>query len=415
MDLPGYRRFWAASTVSVFGTYVTSLAVLILAAVGSRATATQMGLLNAAGFAPYLLFGLVAGVVSDRYRRKPLLVGADLGRAVLLCAIPALYLGDLLSLPVLMLLVAAIGTLSLFFDAANQAFLPSLVPARLLTSANARLEQSGAVAQAAGPLLAGVLIKAVGAPLAIVVDAASYLVSGLMLATVRVQEVGSRAAERRGVLTELREGISWVYRHRMLAPMAVSGHLWFLSHSVLTTVYVLYLLRGPQSGGLGLDEFQLGVTYACAGAGAVLGGAAANPCGNRFGAGRSIVGSRALMPVPWLLIVLAIPGPVGWTMVIAGQFLFWVSMGLESPIEMAYRQCVTPDRLQGRMNTTMRSLNRGAIVVGAPVGGLLADATTYRTALWVGIAGLVASATFLGLSPFRHARLADRVPTGGLT
>jgi MFS family permease len=411
VDLPGYRRFWTASTVSIFGSYVTGLALQILAAVTLHATATQLGLLNAVRFAPYLLFGLVAGVISDRYRRKPLLVGTDLGRAVLLCAIPALYAGGLLSLPVLMLLVAATGTLSLFFDAADQAFLPSLVPERLLTSANARLEQSDAVAQSVGPLLAGVLIKAVGAPVAIVVDAASYLVSGLILATIPVKEAAVPRAARRSLLTELREGTSWVYRHRMLAPMALSGHLWFLSHSILVTVYVIYLLRGSQSGGLGLNEFQLSVTYACAGIGAVLGGAAANRCASRFGAGRSMVVTRTLMPLPWLLVASAAPGPAGWAMAAAGQFLFWIPMGVESPNEMAYRQSVTPDRLQGRMNTTIRSLNRGAVVVGAPLGGLIADATTYRTALWVGIAGLAASAAVLGLSPFRHADHA-RKPDG---
>jgi MFS family permease len=234
--------------MSIFGSYVTSLALQILAAVTLHATATQLALLNAARFAPYLLFGLVAGVISDRYRRKQLLVGTDLGRAVLLCAIPALYACGLLSLPALMLLVAATGTLSLFFDAADQAFLPSLVPERLLTSANARLEQSDAVAQSAGPLLAGVLIKAVGAPVAIVVDAASYLASGLILATIPVKEAAVPRAERRSLLTELREGTSWAYGHRMLAPMALSGHLWFLSHSILITVYVLYLLRGSGPG-----------------------------------------------------------------------------------------------------------------------------------------------------------------------
>jgi MFS family permease len=403
LELPGYRRFLAASTVSIFGTYFTTLALQILAAVTLHATATELGILNAARFLPYLLFGLFAGVIVDRHRRKPLLVGTDLGRAVLLCAIPALYAAGLLTLPALVLLVAAIGTLSLFFDAADQAFLRRLVAPAQLTSANARLEQADAVAQSTGPLLAGALIKAVGAPVAIVVDAVSYLVSGLVLATIKVDEPTAPPAERRGVFAELREGTSWVYRHRMLAPMAVSGHLWFLAYSVLSTVYVLYLLRGPGSGGLRLNEFQLGLTYACAGVGAVLGGALANRCGVRFGAGRTMIAGRTLQILPWLLVPLAMPGTAGLVIVAASQFLFWIPMGIDGPNEMAYRQSVTPDRLQGRMHTTIRSINRTAIVVGAPLGGLVADATSYRTALWVGIAGLAASAAVLGCSPFRHA------------
>jgi len=150
-QLPGYRRLWAAATVSSFGTYVTALALQILAAVTLHATATQLGLLNAARWLPYLLIGLLAGVLVDRYRRKPVLVGTDLGRAALLCAVPLLYLAGRLSIPALIVVVAAFGTLSLFFDAADQSFLPRLVPARLLTPANARLEQSDAVAQTARP------------------------------------------------------------------------------------------------------------------------------------------------------------------------------------------------------------------------------------------------------------------------
>lgn len=189
----------------------------------------------------------------------------------------------------------------------------------------------------------------------------------------------------------------------MLAPMALTGHAWFLFHSMLGTVYVLYVLRGPGSGGVGLGAFALGLTYACAGLGAVLGRAAATRSGRRFGAGRTMVATRALMPLAWLLVPLATPGPATLGLLAGGQFLFWVLMGVEGPNELAYQQSVTPDGLQGRMNTTIRSLNRGAIVVGAPLGGIIADATTYRAALWVGIAGLAASALALACSPFRNA------------
>ncbi|GIE93729.1 MFS transporter [Paractinoplanes rishiriensis] len=408
-DLPDFRLLWTAGTVSVFGSHVTLLAVQVLAAVVLQASATQMGLLSAAGVVPYLLMGLIAGVISDRYRRKPMMVGTDAGRALLLCVIPLLYAVGQLTFPALLIVVAAIGVLSLFFDASAQAFMPTVVRSPgLLTAATARAEQSAAVAQTAGPLLAGVLIRTVGAPVAFLIDAVSFAVSGLLISRIRVGETVRPAAGRRGLWAELREGLAWVYQHRMLAPMALSGHLWFLAHSVLIAVFVLYQLRGPADGGLGLNEFQLSVTYAGAGLGAVLGGAAANRCSVRFGPGRTMVATRVLMPLPWLLVAFAVPGPAGWAMLIAGQFLFWIAMGVEGPNELAYRQSVTPDRLQGRMNTTIRSLNRGMIVIGAPAGGLLADATSFRTAVWAGIGGLVLSAAYLALSPFRHADLPGR-------
>jgi len=154
---------------------------------------------------------------------------------------------------------------------------------------------------------------------------------------------------------------------------------------------------------------HLGVTYACAGLGAVLGGAVAGRAGLRFGVGRTMIVTRALMPLTWLAVPLAAPGPAAVAVLAAAQLLYWLAMGIEGPNEMGYRQSVTPDRLQGRMNTTIRSFNRAAIVVGAPLGGVIADAAGYRTALWVGIAGLTVSAVALACSPFRHARHSDAI------
>jgi MFS family permease len=398
--LPGYGRFWAASTVSSFGTPVTAFALQILALETLHASTTQLGLLNAARWAPYVVLGLVAGVLVDRYRRKPVLVATDLGRAALLCVLPVLAFADLLTMSALALVVFVFGVLALLFDAADQSFLPRLVPRELLTTANARLEQSDAAAQTAGPVLAGGLIKVVGAPVTILFDAVSYLVSGLLLASIPATEPAPRNVERRRMRVELREGLTYVYRHRMLAPAALSGHLWFLANSMLGTVYLAYGLRE-----LRLSEFWLGVTLASASVGAVLGGAFAEWAGRRFGAGRVSIMAHVVMPVAWVLVPLARSGPAAVALLAAAQFITWATMGAASPNEMSYRQSVTPDRLQGRMNTTIRSLNRGMIVVGAPLGGILADTAGYRTALWTGIAGLVGAALILICSPFRHAKV----------
>ena len=401
VDLSGYVRLWTASTVSSFGTHVTTLALQILAAVTLHATAFELGLLNAARWAPYLMFGLVAGVLVDRYRRKPMLVATDLGRAVVLSVIPLLYVADRLSMETLALSVFAFGVLSLLFEAANQSYLPRLVPRELLTSANARLEQSGSVAQTTGPLLGGLLIKTVGAPVAILFDALSYLFSGLLLASIAAPEPGP-TSERRNLRTELREGLAWVYRHRTLAPMALTSHIRFLFANMLSTVYVIYALRE-----LNIGAFGLGVSYAFAGIGAVLGGALSGWAGRRFDVGPTMVVTRALVPLAWLLMPMATAGPTALWAASATQFTMWLALGAESPTEMGYRQTVTPDRLLGRMNATIRSLNWGMIAVGAPLGGLLADTAGYRTALWIGIAGLALAVLALGLSRFRDARLAD--------
>jgi MFS family permease len=409
VDLPAFRRVWAAATVSSFGTYVTTLALQVLATDTLRATALQLGLISAARWLPYLLIGLYVGVLVDRHRRLPVLVGTDFGRAVLLCLIPSLYAAGLLGIPVLIAIVAAFGTLSVFFDAADQSFLPRVVPASSLTTGYARLEQSDGVAQTTGPLLAGVLVRTVGAPMAILVDAVSYVVSGLFLVGVRVAEPPAPATSRSSVRSELREGVAWVYRHRTLASMAAAGHIWFLAHSVLSTVLVVYVLHDPARGGLGLGPVQLGVVYAAAGVGAVLGSSLASPAGSRLGVGRVMVATYWVMPAAWSILPLVRPGPVALAMAAGSQFVVWTAMGADGANELAYRNAVTPGRLQARMNTTIRSVNRGAIVIGAPLGGFIADAAGYRPALWVGVAGLVAAAVVLSASPFRSASMSDAV------
>jgi MFS family permease len=150
LSQPGYGKFWTADTVSAFGTYVTQVALPVLALLTLRASALELGFLRAAQWAPYLAFGLIAGVLVDRYPRKPILVGTDLARAALLALIAALAFAGSMTMPLLIGLVAVFGAMSLFYEAAHQSFLPRLVPTQLLTDANARMSQSGSVAQSAG-------------------------------------------------------------------------------------------------------------------------------------------------------------------------------------------------------------------------------------------------------------------------
>ena len=219
-DCPGYRRVWTASTISGFGSYVTNLAIGVLIVLTTHGGAADVGLVNAARWFPYLLLGLVAGVLVDRARRRPLLVATDLGRGILLFAVPLLAVTHSLHIVWLMVLIALFGLMSLVNDAAFQSFVPRLLPPRLLTSAHARLDQSDAVAQTSGPALAGALISLVGAPVAVLVDAVSYLVSGLLLWRVTVTEPASPPMSTPRVRRDAVEGLRWVYRppHSALWP-----------------------------------------------------------------------------------------------------------------------------------------------------------------------------------------------------
>lgn len=399
-ECPGFGRVWMASTISGFGTYVTTLAIQVLVVLTLHEGAGGVGLVSSARWLSYPLFGLVAGVVVDRSRRRPLLVATDIGRGLLLIGIPVLALTHHLSLAVLIVFMALFGLLSLLNDAAFQAFVPRLVPGYLLTPAHARLDQSDAVAQTSGPALAGGLVSLLTAPLAVIVDAVSYLVSGLLLLGTPVVEPPSTAMSVRGIRREAADGLRWVYRHPTLRPLALGTHGWFLCSAVAGAILPAFALRT-----LGLSPFGLGLALAAAGVGGLAGSLAAPRLGARFGAGRVIIVSRVITGTAWALMALSTNHGSGWGLFGTGQLLLGFSLGAQNSNEMGYRQAVTPDALQGRMNATMRSINRTMIVVGAPAGGFLGDMVGFRTMLWAASGGFLVVAGALGLSRVRDARI----------
>ncbi|WP_367135610.1 MFS transporter [Saccharothrix sp. HUAS TT1] len=397
---PGFARFWAADAVSLAGTHVTALALKAVAVLTLGASATAVGMLEAARWLPYLLFGLVAGALVDRGRRMPVLIGADLARAAVLALVPLMAFTGTLTMPLLIALVFVFGALSLFHDAAHQSFLPVLVPTARLTDANARMEQTRSAAQGFGPLVGGALVKLIGGPLAILVDAVSYLVSGLVLATLRKLEPPVEPPPERDLRAEVREGLRWVYRHEVLRPLAFATHAWFLFTSMVSAIYTVLVLDE-----LRFDAFLFGVTFAVGGFGGLLGASLSGAAGRRFGVGPVIVAARWLPPAAYALAPLATSGGTGFALLCAAQFVFFLSIGLDGPVEMGYRQSITPDRLLGRMNATMRSVNRGMVVFGALAGGLLADWLGTRPALWTAVVGLVGQAVWITSSAVRTARL----------
>lgn len=414
---PAFVRFWAASTVSDFGTHLTTVALSVLILVTMDGTALDQGTVNAARWLPYLIFGLLAGIWVDRFRRRTVLVAGDLGRAAILAALCVLGLLGLASVPVLVGLMFLFGVLALASDAAHQSFLPQLVRRPQLVRANARLQQSETVAQASGGAVAGALVALLSAPLALLIDAVSYLLSGLVLLTVPSQAPVPTSTTT--VRTRIAEGLRWVYGHRMLRPMALSTHVWFIGSAMLGTVLPALVLNDLRLGALGL-----GLILGGAGVGAVLGTTLSSGFGDRWGTGRVMVAARLTQPAA-VVVVLVAPliadgqtggGNVGnwppavWAAflcAVGGQFLYGLALGAEGPVEMGYRQAVTPDALMARMSATMRSVNRGMIVIGAPLGGALATVFGAVVALGFAATVMLGAALILALSPFRTASAAD--------
>src|SRR5204863_8098676 len=173
-----FLKYWTASAVSDVGSQITALALPLIGALTLAATPWQMGLLGAAGGAPILLVGLFAGVWVDRLRRRPVLIAADVGRALLLLTIPLASMAGLLTIPLLCVVALLVGALNVLFDIAHLAFLPVLVSREQIVDGNAKLEVTAAGAQAVGPSVGGALIGLLGAPFAVLLDALSFLVSG---------------------------------------------------------------------------------------------------------------------------------------------------------------------------------------------------------------------------------------------
>lgn len=397
----GFRRFWAAGAVSSFGTYVTLLALQTLAVLTLDGTAQDVGWLNSARWLPYLVLGLVVGALVDRGRRRPILIATDLAQAVLLTSIPALWAVGVLSLPLLLVIVAGYGSASLINGAALMSIIPRLVPAEHLQRAHSRIDGADAVAQTTGPALGGWLVKLVGAPLAVLVDAASYLFSAAMIARVPIEEPAPAATRLPSLRREVSEGLRWVYRTSGLAILAIATHIWFAANAVLGAVLAPYVLVT-----LALSPLQFGIITALAGVGGVLGAVTSGAGGRRLGTGGAIIAAHAASTAGVAGMVFAGLGTHGWAaaaIVGAGQAFHGFGIGFSNSHEMSYRQALTPDGLQARTNTTMRSFNRAVIVVVAPLGGLLADHLGMRPALILASAVFAVAVVVLAASPLREA------------
>ncbi|MDX6360970.1 MAG: hypothetical protein QOH37_4024 [Nocardioidaceae bacterium] len=398
-----FLRYWRADAVSGFGTYITLLALQTLVVLTLHGSATEVGWLNSARWLPYLVVGVVVGALVDRRPRRPVMVATDLAQAALLAVIPLLWWLGVLSFPALLVIVLAYGTASVIHSAATMSLLPRLVPREHLQRAHARVDGADAVAMSAGPALGGLLVSALGAPVAVLADAASYLYSAVTVSRIEVSEPPARTgATTSSLLLEIRDGIRWIYHGSGLVTLSVYTHVWFAGNAVIGVVVAPYALRM-----LGLTPFQFGLVGALGGVGALLGAGITTRVGLLLGTGRTIIACHTITTVGVLVMVAAATPSSAWASLAvlgAGQGLYGLAMGMSNSHEMSFRQLMTPDELQARTNSTLRSLNRAVMVVGAPLAGILADAWGIRPTLLVAAAIFAVSAAGLAATPFRTVR-----------
>jgi MFS family permease len=396
-----FLKLWSGETISLFGTQVTVLALPLVAVLTLGVGAQELGLLNAARFAPFILITLLAGAWVDRRRRRPVLVSTNIGRAFLVALVPAAALADVLRIELLYLVGFLAGVLTVFFDVAYQSYLPSLIGRSQLTAGNSRLEASRSAAEVGGPGVGGVLVQVVGAPYALLVDAVSFLVSGLMLSSIEREEPSSsRDAAAPPAWSAIRDGFRFTFSNRYLRPIAGEAATFNLFEQTIMTVFVIYAVRE-----LELSAGLLGLIISVGAAGAFLGAVAAPYPARRYGVGPAIVGSMIVA----CAVPLALPAIDGRAATVVPLFalvffLWGLAIAVSNVHVVSLRQAVTPDHLLGRMNASYRFFTYGAIPIGALLGGFLGEAIGVRATLLAGALGLLLALLWIALSSVPRLR-----------
>ena len=395
-----FLKLWSAETISQFGTQITLLALPLIAATVLNVTPFEFGLLATIEFLPFILISLPAGVWVDRMRRRPILVVGDLGRALSLASIPIAYELGVLSIWQLYVVGFVNGCLTVFFDVAYQSYLPSLVDRDQLVDGNSKLETSRSAAQITGPGIGGFLIGAITAPLAILLDSISFLVSALFVFAIRRKEPApERHIDEQGnhlsMRTEISEGLRFVGGNRYLRSIAATTATSNLFSNIGFSILVLYLVRERA-----FTAEALGLAFSIGSVGFLVGALTANPIAARFGVGPTIVGA-AFASGPALLLVAAAPVELTFPAVAAAGFLGGLGGAVYNINQVSLRQALCPERMQGRMNATMRFVVWGTIPLGNIVGGLFGGTIGLHNTIWIGAIGSLFTFLPVLLSPVR--------------
>lgn len=400
-----FLKLWLGQSISDVGSAITSLALPLVAIVTLDIGASEMGLLRALEHTPTLLFGLFIGVWVDRARRRPLMIVAQLGRAVLLAIIPIAALLGSLRIELLYGVGFLVGTLAVIFNLTVTSFLPTVVGRADLVEGNAKLQMSSSVASIGGKGLAGVLVQHITAPLAIVLDALSFLLAAICLLFMCSSEaIKNHPPGNRGVGREIGQGLSLVFRDPILLSMIVGTTIASFGGAIQQTVLILYLTRELMIG-----PAWLGIILASASIASLLGAIVAGPAARRYGPGLTLIGALFIESIGMGLIPFAgkargfiMPG------LILAQLLIGAGLTVYSINQISLRQTITPDDLLGRVNASRRVLVFGVVPIGALVGGALGEMIGLQATLVAATAVIFLSFVFHLASPLRGYKLGQR-------
>ncbi|MGY4768006.1 MFS transporter [Kribbella sp. CWNU-51] len=393
---PDFRRLWIADLLSQLGSRLSMIAIPLLAVLTLDASTLQVSLLRTCETAAWLLLGLFAGAWVDRVRCLPVLVYADLGRALLFASIPVAAWFGVLSLTQLYVVLALTGILTVLFDVAHSSYPPRLLEPDQLLPGNAKLAANHSIGAVIGAGAGGVLVQWIGAAVTIGLDALSFLWSALWLRSIRTPEAQPAKADRPDLRREIADGMRYVFTHPLLRPIALNTATTMLFQAAAGAIMIVYLVREVH-----LQPGTIGVLSMIGLLGAIVASAVTEKISNRYGDARTLLLSSTGIGVAFTLQALTAPGwQVSWyvvSMLLAG-FCIIVSYILQVSI----RQRVCPPELQGRVSATMSFV--GAAPLGSLLGGVLGTVFGLHATLWVAGLAALAGTVFLYLSPFRTLR-----------
>lgn len=397
-----FVRVWSAATVSIFGSLVTRVALPFVAIINLNADSVGVALVRSMELAAGLAVGLAAGAWVDRLRRRPVMIWADLGRAVLLGLIPLAWLGGWLSLPLLLLVTLLTSVLTTFFDAADNAFLPTIVPRADLVRANGALAASGSVSEFAAFGSAGFLVQILSAPIAILVDAVSFVASALLLGSIRVREAPPPSkTEREPVLREIAIGLGLVARNPILRALTLASMATATMWGVFGALWYLFAIQD-----LKLDAAAIGVVAAVGGISSLFGALLTTRLTRRFGVGRVlVVGVLVGMLGSYSIPLAPLGAPLLAMAFLMGQQLITdPAMTAFDITDTSIRQSIVHDRQLGRVNATVRVAVLVAQLAATLAAGFLALQVGLRGMLFVGPTIGLLGVLAVWFSPVRRIR-----------
>ncbi|MGA8905554.1 MAG: MFS transporter [Candidatus Bathyarchaeia archaeon] len=360
-----FMRLWVGETVEWFGGQITYLALPTIAIFALKAGAFDIGVLNGLGYLAFPILGVFVGVMGDRWPRRPMMVLANIVQVIALGTIPIAFLLQKLSLYHLFAVAAVMGVSTVFFEVAYQSYLPTLVDRENLVEGNSKLTTSESASQIAGPALAGFLIQLTGAAIAIAADALTTLFAALAIFSIKKTEHTYGSKVDRNFAREVREGAEVIFHNPLLRSLAATTTTLNLGSSIFSAVFFLFMYNE-----LRLSPGLAGVVLGIGSVGSLIGAVNAPKIGRKLGLGPTLAIALSLVGLGLLAIPLAMYGPsvpvlaALWMVSGAGITIYNIT-------QISLRQAIVPDRLQGRMNATMRAIVWGALPVGAFIGGIL--------------------------------------------